>query len=153
MRLPSDPNVPKRMLKVRRLKFYLQGQTIRPEIELTQILEKDRCPNTFVHQASLACDISFWPPSGGCMMKIAYFAGGCIELQWRLHSLLSDSPSVAIVWPRRVFPNNLRGKTEIALTCTDDESIHSGNQHFFKACIFCIFNVLISKSIIVCILK
>nr|VZI08875.1 unnamed protein product [Spirometra erinaceieuropaei] len=42
-----------------------------------------------------------------------------------VYTPVSDQPESLIVWPRRVFPNNLRGKTEIVVTCTDQATLRS----------------------------
>ncbi|KAH9277864.1 Plasminogen [Echinococcus granulosus] len=38
---------------------------------------------------------------------------------------ITEQPESIVVWPRRVFPSNLRGKTEIVLTCSDNWALNS----------------------------
>uniref|UniRef100_A0A5K3EJ85 Kringle domain-containing protein n=1 Tax=Mesocestoides corti TaxID=53468 RepID=A0A5K3EJ85_MESCO len=38
---------------------------------------------------------------------------------------ITEQPESILVWPRRVFPSNLRGKTEIVLTCSDNWALNT----------------------------
>ncbi|KAM7533029.1 hypothetical protein Aperf_G00000119698 [Anoplocephala perfoliata] len=58
------------------------------------------------------------------------FVGFTVDLEKGFceYAPITEQPESILVWPRRVFPSNLRGKTEIVLTCGEAWALNSNSR-------------------------
>ncbi|VUZ55970.1 unnamed protein product, partial [Hymenolepis diminuta] len=66
------------------------------------------------------------PLQGFCQSFIGFTVD--LEKGFCEYTPITEQPESILVWPRRVFPSNLRGKTEIVLTCSESSALNSNSR-------------------------